>query len=148
MGCHSLLHGIFPAQGLKPGLLHCRQVPYHLTHQGSPADIKVDPSVQPSAAFMKLHALSCLLLPHSKATLIDFYLFLAASSLGSDTWDLRFVLQDLWLWCTDTSCSVLALSLHGEQHGMWDLSSPTGDLIYIPCIAWQTLNRWTTFVNL
>ena len=25
MGSHSLLQGIFPAQGLKPGLLHCRQ---------------------------------------------------------------------------------------------------------------------------
>ena len=24
-GCHSLLQGIFPIQGLNPGLLHCRQ---------------------------------------------------------------------------------------------------------------------------
>ena len=28
MGCHFLLHGIFPTQGLNPGLLHC-------SHQGS-----------------------------------------------------------------------------------------------------------------
>jgi len=27
---------IFPTQGLNPGLLHCRQIPYHLSHQGSP----------------------------------------------------------------------------------------------------------------
>ena len=27
--------GIFPTQGLKPGLLHCRQILYHLSHQGS-----------------------------------------------------------------------------------------------------------------
>ena len=33
---HSLLQGIFPTQGLNPGLLHCRQILYHLTHQGSP----------------------------------------------------------------------------------------------------------------
>ena len=33
--CHSLLWGIFPTQGSKPGLLHCRQILYHLKHQGN-----------------------------------------------------------------------------------------------------------------
>ena len=28
--CHSLLQGIFPTQGLNPGLQHCRQMLYHL----------------------------------------------------------------------------------------------------------------------
>ena len=32
----SLLQGIFPTQGLKPGLLHCRQILYQLSHKGSP----------------------------------------------------------------------------------------------------------------
>ena len=32
----SLLQGIFPTQGLNPGLPHCRQILYHLSHQGSP----------------------------------------------------------------------------------------------------------------
>ena len=36
VGCHSLLEGIIPTQGLNPGLLHCRQILYHLSHQGSP----------------------------------------------------------------------------------------------------------------
>ena len=36
LGCHVLLQGIFPTQGLNPGLLHCRQILYHLSHQGSP----------------------------------------------------------------------------------------------------------------
>ena len=31
-----LLQGIFPTQGLNPGLLHCRQILYCLSHQGSP----------------------------------------------------------------------------------------------------------------
>ena len=35
-GSHSFLQGIFPIQGLNPGLLHCRQILYHLSHQGSP----------------------------------------------------------------------------------------------------------------
>ena len=36
VGKHSLLQRIFPTQGLNPGLLHCRQILYCLSHQGSP----------------------------------------------------------------------------------------------------------------
>ena len=36
VGCHVLLQGIFPTQGLNPGLPHCRQILYHLSYQGSP----------------------------------------------------------------------------------------------------------------
>ena len=35
-GWHALLQGIFPTQGLNPGLPHCRQILHHLSHQGSP----------------------------------------------------------------------------------------------------------------
>ena len=33
----SLSSGIFPTQELNLGLLHCRQILYHLSHQGSPS---------------------------------------------------------------------------------------------------------------
>ena len=36
VGCCFLLQGIFPTQGLNPGLLHCRQMLYCLSQQGSP----------------------------------------------------------------------------------------------------------------
>ena len=36
VGCYFLLQEIFPTQGLNPGLLHCRQILYHLSYQGSP----------------------------------------------------------------------------------------------------------------
>ena len=36
MGRHSLFQGIIPKQGSNPGLLHCRLILYHLSHQGSP----------------------------------------------------------------------------------------------------------------
>ena len=36
VGSCSLLQGIFPTQGSNPGLLHCRQTLYQLSHQGSP----------------------------------------------------------------------------------------------------------------
>ena len=36
VGSLSLLQRIFPAQGLNPGLPHCRQIIYQLSHKGSP----------------------------------------------------------------------------------------------------------------
>ena len=42
-GCHPLLQGIFSTQGVNLGLLHCRRILYHLSHQGSPRE---SPSVQ------------------------------------------------------------------------------------------------------
>ena len=40
VGSRSLLQGIFPTQGLNRGLLHCRWIPYQLSHKGSPAVVK------------------------------------------------------------------------------------------------------------
>ena len=36
VGSLSLLQGIFPIQGLNPGLLHCRWILHQLSHKGSP----------------------------------------------------------------------------------------------------------------
>ena len=36
VGCHSLLQGTLPTQGLNPGLLHCRWIFYSLSYLGSP----------------------------------------------------------------------------------------------------------------
>ena len=36
VGCHALFQGIFPIWGLNSGFLHCKQILYHLSHQGSP----------------------------------------------------------------------------------------------------------------
>ena len=41
VGFHALLQGIFLTQGSNLGLLHCRQILYHLSHQGSPAGEKL-----------------------------------------------------------------------------------------------------------
>ena len=43
-GCHSLLQGIFPTEGLNSVLLLCRQILYQLSHQGS--NVKVTQSIQ------------------------------------------------------------------------------------------------------
>ena len=39
VSCHSLCQGIFPAQELKLGLPHCRQILFPLIYQGSPVFI-------------------------------------------------------------------------------------------------------------
>ena len=52
VGYHSLFQGVFPTQGLNPGL-HCRQIIYHLSHQGS----------QRYAIFYSLHSISELIIP-------------------------------------------------------------------------------------
>ena len=39
-GFHALLQGIFPTQGLNPGLPHCRQILNHLTYWGSPRTVE------------------------------------------------------------------------------------------------------------
>ena len=38
VGSHSFLQGIFPTQASNPGLPHCKQILYHLTHQDSPQE--------------------------------------------------------------------------------------------------------------
>ena len=40
VGSCSLFQGIFPTQGLNPGLPHCRQILCQLSHQGSPGILK------------------------------------------------------------------------------------------------------------
>ena len=42
-----LLQGIFPTQGLNPGLLHCRRILYQLSHKGSPRILEWEPIPSP-----------------------------------------------------------------------------------------------------
>ena len=44
VSCHSLLQGIFLTEGSNPGLLHCRQILYNLSHQGRPG-LLYDPAI-------------------------------------------------------------------------------------------------------
>ena len=41
VGCHFLLQGIFPTQGLNPSLSHCRQTLYHQSHLESPRETTI-----------------------------------------------------------------------------------------------------------
>ena len=41
VGSLSFLQGIFPTQELNQGLLHCRQILYQLSYEGSPNTLKI-----------------------------------------------------------------------------------------------------------
>ena len=63
VGSHSFLQGIFLTQGSNPGLLHCRLILYHLSHQGTPAPATHKHTVmknlmQFSVAHMILHLMT------------------------------------------------------------------------------------------
>ena len=68
--CHFFLQGIFPTQGSNLGVLHCRQILYHLSHQGSPMKITSMPKYHQEALLLgpsqgSLHPLGSL--PHPPA---------------------------------------------------------------------------------
>ena len=66
VGRHSLLQGIFPTQGLNPGLLHCRWILYQLSHQGSPRILEwvayPDPEIEPGCPALQVDSLPAELL--------------------------------------------------------------------------------------
>ena len=57
VGCHFLLQGIFSTQGSNPGLPHCRQTLYQLSHQGSPAQAWKQPEWPLAAEQIKVWCL-------------------------------------------------------------------------------------------
>ena len=53
VGSLFLLHRVFQSQRRNPGLLHCKQVRYHLSHQGSPINEYI--RISPMAQWVKNH---------------------------------------------------------------------------------------------
>ena len=69
VGCHALLQGIFPTQGLNTGLPRCRQILYCLSHQRSPRILEwvAVPSSRGSSHGQLGHPSSCQMRPGNKA---------------------------------------------------------------------------------
>ena len=112
VGCHFLLQGIFPTQGLNLGLLHCRQILYHLSHQGSPTAVltplQIVPVVSPTG--ITVISMSHLFLVES---LTEFKTLKLGSSLA---------VQWLRLWASTAGGAVSILGQgteisHAEWHG-------------------------------
>ena len=74
VGCHALLQGIFPTQGLNPGFPHRRWILYHLSHQGS--------TLNPSSNELWHHVLNTIYQGSPSETLcLKFFLRLVISTL-------------------------------------------------------------------
>ena len=79
VGCHFLLHRIFPTQGLNLGLLHCRWILYHLNHQGSPNLIGITLNLQISLDNMTILAILTLSIQEHGISLNHFQFPLSTS---------------------------------------------------------------------
>ena len=88
-GCHSLLQGIFLIQGWNPGLLHCRQILYHLSHQESPI------TTIPRPILTKIKTLN----PHS----ISKFLQLSPKALTEDLGMSQYFTSLVWLCTAEVS---------------------------------------------
>ena len=64
MGRHSFLQGIFPTQRFNLGLSHCRQILYHMSHEGGPQRMEKNWEKWTLQIFCKVLYLLLLLFSH------------------------------------------------------------------------------------
>ena len=82
VACHALLQGLFPTQGSNSGLLHCRQILYQLSYQGSPS-VSIDTPKYPFSS-LSVGKLSFSVIPGlSFLPLIEKYLYSRLDYLAS-----------------------------------------------------------------
>ena len=103
VGSHSLLLGIFPTQGLNPGLPRCRWILHQLSHKGSPASNKHtwNPDLT-SGGYFLLYVFLSLSLPSLKFTLLNSTILHMKISRGKEN-------TDLWCSFLKTTCPDLSL---------------------------------------
>ena len=95
VGCHFLLQGIFPTQGLNPGLPPCRQTLHRLSHQGSPGMYtNTCISIQYFPPSDWLHSVWRTLGPSTSLQITQFHSF-------------------VWIWCS--SATIFFLSERSPQ---------------------------------
>ena len=135
VGCHFLLQGILLTQGSNPGLWHCRQMLYPLSHQGSPAStLAVVKSVWPPKLLSGFKSL--------------FYHLLVLCVCVC----VCEVTQSCPILCGPRDCSPLGAPVCGIlQARMEWVAIPFSRRFFWPrdrtrvsCIAGRRFNRWAT----
>ena len=74
VGSLSLLQGIFPTQGSNPGLPHCRQILYQLSHKGSPLE-SIYATLCINATLESINATNYTFLPPTFSKITSLFLF-------------------------------------------------------------------------
>ena len=141
--------GMFPIQGLNPGLLHCRQILYHLRHQGDPYkgawyNIQRPPSTLPKRGGQFYFAAMYLFRCSSCKNLLTSYINTCTRTTSP---------QSCLTLCNAMDCSLPGSSVHGIlQAGIleWVVmpssrgsSRPRGwtHVSSISCTGWWVLYR-------
>ena len=118
VGSHALLQGIFLTQRSNPGLLHCRQILYHLSYQGSPSNSSDDTSLKQNTSYIDFTLWFRKLLPN----------FILGSAVG-----LHPVLTDLLIWSIteDNTCSFYPAGLNFWSPKYTPLFSPSSTCVLL-----------------
>ena len=145
VGSHFLLQGIFPAQGSNPGLLHCRQILYWLSYQGSIAKAHITTSAlyvtEPIDGhldcfhFFYYYELYCYEHAHTSLCVYVCFHFSSICTKGRKCWVFyvtssffQYLFLFIWLY----RVFAVAWKLLVEACGS---SSLTRDIIRAPCIG-------------
>ena len=112
LGSHTLLQRIFPTQGWNPGLLYCRKILNHLSHQGSPRILEwvaylSDPGIEPGSPALQADSLPAELSGKPRGTLIP------RAVLAPDVFKLLTLLTPMF------TCRSLALLLPESSCSSW-----------------------------
>ena len=129
VGSLSLLQGVFPTHGSNPGLLHCKQTLYQLSHQGSPRRVDwvayhfSSRSSQPEIELVSLQLQNCRqilyqLSPKGSQSIlwgltkikrrVGRFGRMALKHVKYHVWNelpvqVRCMILDAWGWCTGTT---------------------------------------------
>ena len=90
MGSHFLFQGVFSTQGSNLGLLHCKQILYHMSHQGSPINSLICckfeiPHISDIIQFLSLSDISLSIVPSKSMCILancpDFIIYMGSIPL-------------------------------------------------------------------
>ena len=113
VGSLSLLQGIFPTQGLNPGLPHCRRILYQLSHKGSPVN------VVPSAYLRLLILLPGIMIPAWSSSSPAFCMIYSAFKLNKQcdnmqSWHLPFPIWNQSVTSGSNCCFLTCIQVSQE----------------------------------
>ena len=126
-----LLQEIFPTPGSNPGLLHCQQILYQLSHQGSPKILEwvPYPFSRGSSWPRNWSGVSCIA--------GGFFTSWATKKAHFFQWFLSKIILFTYLAVPGPSCSIWTLSC-----GRWSLVQWPGIEPWPPAFGVQSLNHW------
>ena len=150
VGCHFLLQGIFPTQGLNPGLPHCRWFLYQLNYKGSPGPPRnsLDLPLFQKLVFVGVPAMESIALKlpsHDKASAMQTFSKVDSPSVMMSV----CVFSRVWPFASpwtnppdssvhgDSSGKNSGVGCHSLLQGIFSTQELNRDLLHCRQILWQ-----------